>query len=119
MPDPEALGIRKVSARKDDAEQSAQSVWHLADDGLLHGLLPVVVVLQQAPLMAGFPVGLTHSAIDSLQVLERRWPHHDMQQHAQVETLWVGRVDSVDAAEGVGGKDAGMSRFRSAPKPSL
>ena len=59
VPDPEALGIRRVAARKDDAEQSAQSVRHLADDGLLHGLVPVVVVLQQAPLMAGFPVGLT------------------------------------------------------------
>ena len=42
-----------------------------------------------------------------------------MQQLVQVETLWVGRVDSVDTAEGVGGKDAGMARFRSAPKPSL
>ena len=42
-----------------------------------------------------------------------------MQQHPQVETLCVGRVDSVDAAEGVGGKNAGMARLRSAPKPSL
>ena len=119
VPDPEALGIRRVAAQKDDAEQSAQSVRHLADDSLLHGLVPVVVILQQAPLMAGFPVGLAHPAVDRLQVLERRRPHHDMQQHPQVETLCVGRVDSVDAAEGVGGKDAGMARLRSAPKPSL
>ena len=69
--------------------------------------------------MAGFPVGLAHPAIDCLLVLERRRPHHDMQQHPQVETLCVGRVDSVVAAEDIGGKDAGMARLRSAPKPSL
>ena len=43
--DTEALGIRRVAARKDDAEKSAQSVWHLVDDGLLHGLVPVIVIL--------------------------------------------------------------------------
>ena len=42
-----------------------------------------------------------------------------MQQHSQVETIWVGRVDCVDTAEGVEGKDAGMARLRSALKPSL
>ena len=40
-------------------------------------------------------------------------------QHPQVETHCVGWMDSVDAAEGVGGKDAGMARLRSSPKPSL
>ena len=119
VPDTEALGIRRVAARKDDAEQSAQSEWHLADDSLLHGLVPVIVILQLAPLVAGFHVGLAQPAINHLQVLKRHRSHHDMQQHAQVETNWVGRVESVDAAEGVGGNDAGMARLRSAPKPSL
>ena len=68
VPDPEAFGIRRVAARKDDAEQSAQLVQHLADDSLLHGIMPVVVVLQQAPLMASFPVCLAHPAIDRFQV---------------------------------------------------
>ena len=70
VPEPEALGIRRVAAQKNDAEQSAQSVWHLADDGLLHGLVPVIVVLQQAPLVAGFHVGLAQPAVNRLQVLE-------------------------------------------------
>ena len=119
VPDTEALRIRWFAARKDDAEQSAQSVWHLADDGLLHGLVPVIFILQQAPLVTGFHVGLAQPAVNRLQVLERRRPHHNVQKHAQAETHWVGRVESVDAAEGVGGKDAGMARLRSAPKPSL
>ena len=69
--------------------------------------------------MAGFHVGLAQPAVNRLQVLERHRSHNDMQQLAQVETNWVGRVESVDAAEGVGGKDAVMARLRSAPKPSL
>ena len=79
----------------------------------------MIVILQLAPLVAGFHVGLAQPAINHLQVLKRHRSHHDMQQHAQVETNWVGRVESVDAAEGVGGNDAGIARLRSAPKPSL